>query len=109
MEVDQATCDALIPEHCTYEGDHMSKWLLGQIFSSSLLFTADFELGPGSLSSIEECYGYAMDLQGLGVKFFAFIAETEDCQLFSKMTSTCTAYGGPATSPDPVTDCKLPA
>merc|ERR1711936_424119 len=34
MGVDQATCDALIPEHCTFEGDHLS----------------DFELGPGSLS-----------------------------------------------------------
>jgi len=93
MGVDQATCDALIPEHCTFDGDHLS----------------DFELAPGSLSSVEDCYGYANDLHDFGVKFFAFIAETEDCQLFSKMNSVCTAYGGPATSPDPVNECKLPA
>jgi len=93
MGVDQTTCDAIIPEHCTFEGDRLP----------------EFELGPGSLSSVEDCYGYAVDLQDFGVKFYAFIAETEDCQLFSKMNSVCTAFGGPATTPDPVTDCKLPA
>merc|ERR1711892_860416 len=68
--VDQSTCDAILNEDCTFAEDDR---------------LMDLEQGSGATSSIEECQVVASGLEILGVKFFYFVKETEECQLFSSV------------------------
>ena len=68
---------------------------------NSFLFLAELELGPGHTSSVEECLECAQILQDYGVRFFVFLAHTEECQLFADdLEKICSAIGGPASAPD---------
>merc|ERR1719206_1209591 len=80
LNVDQSTCDSLIPEMCMYSGDRLT----------------DFEFGPGETSSIQECQEVASALESYGVKYFVFLQESEECQLYAELVSDCQAIGGPA-------------
>jgi len=82
--VDQSSCDSILPENCDYTGDRLT----------------DIEPGPGHTGSIDECFEYASLLADFGVIYLAYLIETEDCQLFSSWSQTCTATGGPASAPE---------
>merc|ERR1712212_493447 len=80
VNVDQSSCDAVIPEICNYSGDRLT----------------DFEFGPGETSSIQECQEVASALESYGVKYFVFLQESEECQLYAELVTDCQALGGPA-------------
>merc|ERR1712154_227225 len=86
--VDQFSCDSILPENCDYTGDRLT----------------DIEPGPGHTGSIDECFEYVSLLADFGVIYLAYLIETEDCQLFSSWSQTCTATGGPASAPEGCTE-----
>merc|ERR1712106_61111 len=90
LAVDQSTCDAILNEDCTFAEDTRMP---------------ELEQGPGSISSITECQELARALEVLGVDFFYFLIETEECRLFGSVPEySCTATGGSPDAP-PIDEC----
>merc|ERR1711862_324610 len=85
-EVDKTSCDSILLEDCQYSGTRLDS----------------LEPLPGDTSSILECQETALTLIEYGVNFFAFLGDTEECQLYGELEKICNVVGGPATAPE---DC----
>jgi len=90
MDVDLSTCWALIGEECTYVGNRLT----------------ELEPPPKEVSSILECQEWAQLLPPSSkASHFVFVSPLEECRIYSSPKTSCSAIGGPATTP-PVEECK---